>query len=71
MKVTHRQMTLLHHISGKDIIRYYTQRSPAIQAVQENKAISKPLEVPTILTLEWLNKKPVWVKQCPLTEDKL
>ena len=35
------------HISGKDIIRYYIQKSPAIQAVQEHKATSKPLEVPT------------------------
>ena len=34
------------HTSGKDIIRYYTQRSPANQAVQEYKATSKPLEVP-------------------------
>ena len=24
--------------SGKDIMRYYTQRSPVIQAVQEHKA---------------------------------
>ena len=34
------------HNSGKSIIRYYTQRSPANQAVQEHKATSKPLEVP-------------------------
>ena len=39
------------HISGNDITRYYTQRSLAIQAVQEHKAISKPLEA---LPLKWL-----------------
>ena len=56
--------------SGKCIIRYYTQRSPAIQAVQEHKGTSKPLEVSTFLTLKWLTEKPIWVKQWPLTEDK-
>ena len=59
------------HNSGKNIIRYYTQRSLAIQAVQEHKATSKPLEVPTALPLKWLTEKPIWVKQWPLTENKL
>ena len=40
------------HNSGKDIIRYYEQRSPAIQTVQEHKATSKPLKVPTVLPLK-------------------
>ena len=31
--------------SEKDIIKYYTQRSPAIKAVQEHNANSKYLEV--------------------------
>ena len=51
------------HNSGKDIIRYYTQSSPVIQAVQENKATSKPLEVPIALPLKWLTEKLIWVKQ--------
>ena len=50
---------------------YYTQRSPAIQAVQEHRATSKPLEVSMALPLKWLSEKPIWVKQWPLTEDKL
>ena len=41
------------HISGKDIIRYYTQRSPVIQAVQKHKATSKPSEVLMALPLKW------------------
>ena len=57
--------------SGKDIIRYYAQRSPTIQAVQEYKATSKPLEVSTALLLKWLRKKPIWIKQWLLTGDKL
>ena len=40
------------HNSGKDIMRYYGKRSPAIQAVQEHTANSKPLEVPTALPLK-------------------
>ena len=51
------------HNSGKDIIRYYKQRSSAIQAVQEHKATNKPLEVPTALPLKWPTEKPMWVKQ--------
>ena len=35
--------------SGKDIISYYIQRSPVIQAVQEHKETIKPLKVPTFL----------------------
>ena len=59
------------HNSGKDIMRYYGKRSPAIQAVQEHTANSKPLEVPTALPLKWLTEKPIWIKQWPLAEDKL
>ena len=59
------------HNSGKDIIRHYTHRSPAIQAVQEYKASSKPLEAPTALPLKWLTDKPIWVNQWPLAEDKM
>ena len=51
------------HNFGKDIIRYYTQRSLAIQAVEEHEETSKPLEVPTTLPLKWLTEKPIWVKQ--------
>ena len=51
------------HVSGKDTIKYYKQRSPAIQAVQEHKATSKPSEVLTALPLKWLTEKPTWVKQ--------
>ena len=50
------------HISGKDIIRYYTQKSPAIQAVQEHKATSKPLELQMTLPFKWLTENPIWVK---------
>ena len=50
------------HNSGKDIIRYYTQRSLAIQAVQEHKATSKNLEIPIALPLKWLTEKPICVK---------
>ena len=65
------------HNSGKDIIRYYEQRSPAIQAVQEHKATSKPLKWVKLplkwvkLPLKWLTEKPIWVKQWLLAEDKL
>ena len=52
-------------------MRYYKHRSPAIQAVQEHKATSKPLEIQTVLPLKWLTEKPIWVKQWPLAEDKL
>ena len=52
-------------------MRYYKHRSPAIQAVQEHKATSKPLEIPMALPLKWLTEKPKRVKQWPLTEDKL
>ena len=59
------------HDSGRDIIRYYTQRTPAIRTVQEHKATSKTLEAPTALPLKWLLEKPIWVKQWPLAEDML
>ena len=59
------------HISGKDVLRYYAQKSPAIQAVQEHTATNKPLEVPTALPLKWLTEKLIWVKQWPLAEEKL
>ena len=59
------------HNSGKDVIKYYAQRSPAIQAVQEHKTTNKPLEVPTALPLKWITEKPIWIKQWPLAEDKL
>ena len=59
------------HVSGKNIVSYYKQRSRAIQAIQEHKATSKYLEVSKMLTLKWLIEKPIWVKQWPLTEDKL
>ena len=59
------------HISGMDIIRYYTQRTSATQVVQEYKATNNSLELPMALPLKWLTKKPIWVKQWPLTEDKL
>ena len=45
------------------------KRSPAIQAVQEQTANSKPLEVPTALPLKWLTEQPIWIKQWPLAED--
>ena len=45
--------------------------SPAIQAVQDNKATSKPSQVPTAIPLKWLIKKPICVKQWPLNEEKL
>ena len=51
------------HNTGKDTIRYYTQRSLAIQAIQEHKATRIPLEVSMLLPLKWF-------KQCLLTEDK-
>lgn len=53
------------------MMRYYGKRSPAIQAVQEHIANTKPLEVPKALPLKWLTKKPIWIKQWPLAEDKL
>ena len=58
-------------VSGMDIIRYYIQMSPAIQAVQEHKANNKPFEVPTARPLKWLTEKPKWVKQWPLAKYKL
>ena len=57
------------YVSREDIRRYYRQRSPAVQAVQEHKAINKPSEVLMNLTLKWLTEKPIWVKQWPLTES--
>ena len=58
--------------SDKNIIRYYKQQSPAIQAVQEHKATITPLEVQTALpTFNFLTEKPIWVKQWPLAEEKL
>ena len=33
--------------SGKDVKRYYTQRSSVIHGLQEHKATNKPLEVTT------------------------
>ena len=59
------------HVSGKGIIRYYTQGSQAVQAVKEHKATGKLLEVPMAPTLKWLTEKLIWVKQWQLTEDKL
>ena len=59
------------HVSGKDIIRYRSQRLPAIQAVQEHKTTSKSSEVLMALSLKWLTEKPIWAKQWPLTENKL
>ena len=40
------------HNSGKNIIRYYTQMSPAIQILHEHKATRKSLEVPITLPLK-------------------
>ena len=51
------------HNSVKDIIRYYTQWSPAIQAIQEHKATSKPFEVLTALPSEWLTEKPMAINR--------
>ena len=39
--------------------------------VQEYKATSKPLEVPTTLPLKWLTEKSIWVMKWPLPEEKL
>ena len=47
------------HVSGSNIIRYYTQRSPAIQAVQEHKVTIKLSEVPTALPLKGLTEKAI------------
>ena len=41
-----------NHNSEKDVVKYYAQRSPPIQAVQEHKTTNKPLEVPTALPLK-------------------
>ena len=48
------------HVSGKDVIKYYLKRSPAIQAVQEVKGTSKPSEVQTALPLKWLIIQPIY-----------
>ena len=59
------------HVSGKDIIKYYKQWSPAIQTVQEHKATSKPSVVLMTLPLKWLTKKSICVRQWPSTGEKL
>ena len=43
----------------------------AIRTVQEHRTIDKPSDVTKALTLKWLIEKPLWVKQCPLAEEKL
>ena len=47
------------YVYGKNIIRYYKPRLPAIQFVQKHKATSKLLEVPLALPLKWLTEKPL------------
>ena len=44
-------------VSGNDIINYYTQKSPTIQAL--HKATIKTSEVQTVRLLNWLNEKPL------------
>ena len=56
------------HLSGYDIIRYYKKQSLTIQAVQKHRTIT---DVPIALTLKWLTKKPIWVKQWNLKKEKL
>ena len=46
------------HNSGKDIILLYT-KVISHSCIQEHKATSKPLEVPTALYLKWLTEKPI------------
>ena len=46
-------------VSGEDIRRYYRQRSPAVQALQEHKVIDKPSEILMFLPLKWLTEKPI------------
>ena len=48
------------HISGKDITRYYIQRSPVVQVLQELKETRKPLEVPMTILLKRLTEKPAF-----------
>ena len=59
------------HVSGKDIIRYYKQRTQVIQAIQEHKETSKSSELTMALYLKWLTEKQRWVKQWPFMEEKL
>ena len=53
--------------SGTDSIRYYNRRSPAIQTVQEDKAIRKFSEVPMAIPSKWLSEQTMRVKKLPLT----
>ena len=58
------------YVSEENIRRYYRQQTPTNKAIQEHKAIDKPSEVPTALSLKWLTEKPIWVKQWPRPEEK-
>lgn len=58
--------------SGKNITSYYKEQSMTIQAVQERGTTAAAiLKAPTTLPLKCLTDKPVWVKQWPLTTEKL
>ena len=59
------------YVSEENIRRYYRQWTPAIQAVQQHKAIDKPSKVPMVLPLKWLTETQIQVKQWALVEEKL
>ena len=56
----------------KNIKRYCQEQSLIIQVVyKQGTTTADLLKVPTVLPLKWLTEKLVWVKQWPLTADKL
>ena len=61
----------LTYVSWKNI-RFYKEQSPTIQVVQEQGTTAADIsKAPTALPLKWLTDKSVWVKQKPLTTEKL
>ena len=62
----------LTYVSGKNTRRFYKEHSPTILVVQEQGTTAADIsKAPTALPLKWLTDKPVWVKQWPLTIEKL
>ena len=62
----------LTYVSGKDSRTYYEEQSLTIQIVQEEGTTAADLsDAPTALPLKWLTDNLVWVKQWPLTTEKL
>ena len=60
------------YVSGRNIGSYFNEQSLTIQIVQEEGTTAADLsDAPTALPLKWLTDNLVWVKQWPLTTEKL